>query len=199
MSFDGASVELGPVHASNDLRASSRGVDEELVARIALGDREAFAALYHRYEPTLIALARRLLGSPSDAEDLVHDVCLEVWRQAHTYTPIRGTVRTWLVTRLRSRALDRLRSTRHSRDMARDEGDAQNVVARDMDPALKSDCARVQRAVRQLPEEQRAVLELAYFEGLPLPEIGERLAIPVGTAKSRLSRALSRLRDGLFS
>lgn len=66
-----------------------------------------------------------------------------------------------------------------------------------MDLTVRFDCSRVQRALTELPEEQRSVLVLAYFEGLPLPEIGERLAIPVGTAKSRLSRALGKLREDL--
>lgn len=197
MSLEGASTPLAPVGEPGGARAFAPGSDEALVARIALGDREAFAALYGRHEVTLMALARRLLGRPDDAEDLVHDVCLEVWRQAHTYDPARGTARTWLVTRLRSRALDRLRSTRHAREAAEEEGSAEELAAPEVDLTLKSDCARVRRALSELPEEQRAVLLLAYFEGLPLPEIGERLSIPVGTAKSRLSRALGKLREAL--
>jgi RNA polymerase sigma-70 factor, ECF subfamily len=199
MSLEGASPGLAPVEAPGGAQAFAPGSDEALVARIALGDREAFAALYNRYELALMALARRLLGSPTDAEDLVHDVCLEVWRQAHTYVRARGTVRTWLLTRLRSRAFDRLRSTRHARKASEDEGSAEELVAPEVDLALKSDCARVRRVLTELPEEQRAVLLLAYFEGLALPEIGQRLSIPVGTAKSRLSRALSRLREALLA
>jgi len=199
MSLAETGAAQSPAGLPSEVHSSAAGSDPELVARIALGDREAFAALYHRYESLLIALARRLLGSPSDAEDLVHDVCLEIWRQAHTYAPGRGTVRAWLLTRLRSRALDRLRSTRHVREEAQDEAAAEALAAPESDPALKSDCSRVQRALSGLPEEQRAVLMLAYFEGLPLPEISERLHIPVGTAKSRLSRALGRLREHLHA
>lgn len=173
--------------------------DEEFITRIALGDREAFAALYDRYELTLLALAQRLLRSPSDAEDLVHDLCLEIWREAHTYDSSRGSVRSWLMMRLRSRALDRLRSAGHLRLVPQNEERDEEPAAPEVDPVLRSDCARVVRALEELPEEQRAVLVLAYFEGLPLPEIGERLSIPVGTAKSRLSRALGKLREDLHA
>jgi RNA polymerase sigma-70 factor (ECF subfamily) len=172
--------------------------DEELVERMAAGDRAAFAALYDRYGATLLALAQRLLRSPSDAEDLLHDVCMETWRQAHTYRPSRGSVRAWLVVRLRSRALDRLRSARHAPLVPQDmNGGAGELAGRQVDPLLRSECERAQQALAGLPQDQRTVLELAYLEGLALPEIGERLAIPVGTAKSRLSRGLAKLRDRL--
>src|SRR5262245_41199472 len=165
---------------------------------MATGDRTAFAALYDRYGPKLQALAQRLLRSPCDAEDLVHDVCMETWRQAHTYRASRGSVRAWLVMRLRSRALDRLRSPRHAFPEPRPSGDgADDPAGHQVDPIVRSDCERAQRAMAGLPPDQRTVLELAYLEGLALPEIGERLAIPLGTAKSRLSRALAKIRDRL--
>jgi RNA polymerase sigma-70 factor (ECF subfamily) len=197
MSLAPVPAVLAPLEERGSASPSGPGADEELVARIAQGDREAFRELYDRYETVLLALAQRLLRSPSDAEDLVHDVCLEIWRQAHTYERSRGTVRTWLVMRLRSRALDRIRSSGRLQLETSDENHAEEAAAPDVDLALRFDCSRVQRALSELPEEQRSVLVLAYFEGLPLPEIGERLAIPVGTAKSRLSRALGRLREDL--
>jgi RNA polymerase sigma-70 factor, ECF subfamily len=199
MSLSPVPAVLAPLEERGSASPSGPGTDEELVARIAQGDREAFSELYDRYETVLLALAQRLLRSPSDAEDLVHDVCLEIWRQAHMYNRSRGTVRAWLMMRLRSRAIDRLRSSRHLRLVAQDEESPEEPASPEMDPALRSDCSRVQRALSELPEEQRTVLMMAYFEGLPLPEIGERLAIPVGTAKSRLSRALGRLREDLHA
>lgn len=188
---------LAPAEELDGSSAPAAESDEEFIARIAQGDQSALAALYDRYEVTLLALAQRLLRSPSDAEDLVHDVCLEVWRQAHTYDPARGSVRSWLMLRLRSRAIDRLRSAGHLRLVAQDAETQEEPAAPEVDLAMRSDCARVVRALEELPEDQRAVLMLAYFEGLPLPEISERLSIPVGTAKSRLSRALGRLREDL--
>ncbi|WP_437981762.1 sigma-70 family RNA polymerase sigma factor [Sorangium sp. So ce117] len=190
--------EAPPAHvAAPPAPMAAPGSDEELVARIAGGDREALAALYDRYAPALLALAQRVLGSPAEAEDLVHDCCLEVWRKAHTYEPLRGSARTWLTMRLRSRALDRLRSARQLRLVADGEENDAPAELGGPDPALGSDCARVRRVVAALQEDQRTVLELAYFEGLSLVEIGERLAVPVGTVKSRLSRALDKLRATL--
>lgn len=171
--------------------------DESLVRRIAVGDRGALAALYDRHVPVLLALAERMLASRSDAEDLVHDVCLEVWRKANTYEPSRGSVRAWLVMRLRSRALDRLRAARRTRLADDDSACEEEAAPSDRDPSRSPDHERVRRALGELPEDQRAVLDLAYFEGLSLPEIGERLSIPVGTVKSRLSRAIGKLRADL--
>ena len=184
--------------SSPSATAAQPPLDEELVARMAAGDRAALAALYDRYGTTLMALAQRLLRSPNDAEDLLHDVCMETWRQAHTYRPSRGSVRAWLMTRLRSRAFDRLRSPRHGlMELRHTSGGADEPVGRAIDPILRLDCERAQRALAGLPPDLRAVLELAYLEGLAHPEIGERLAIPLGTAKSRLARALTMLRERL--
>lgn len=171
--------------------------DEELVFRIAAADRRALATLYDRYAPQLLAMALRVLGSRSEAEDLLHDVYMEVWRQAHTYTSERGTVRTWLSIRLRSRALDRRRRQRkltfgdeHAERLA--EG-----IACEGEPTPFVDQAVVRRALASLPAEQRVVLEMFYFDGLSLPEIGKQLEIPLGTVKSRAARALARLKTEL--
>src|SRR5262245_29662622 len=89
--------------------------DVSLVEAMAAGERAALAALYDRYAETLLALAQRLLHSASDAEDLLHDFFLEVWHRAHTFDSSRGSVQGWLVMRLRSRALDRLKSASFTR------------------------------------------------------------------------------------
>lgn len=178
-------------------RAPSPEDDVDLVRRIAQGDRCAFAALYDRYASALLAVARRMLRTAAEAEDLMHDVCLEVWRKAHTYEPERGSVRAWLLVRVRSRALDRIKSDRHVRRAAAEPEEVAGAVGHEADPTLCADYVRVRRALGGLPPEHRAVLDLAYFEGLTLQEIGERLTIPIGTAKSRLSRAIGKLREDL--
>jgi RNA polymerase sigma-70 factor, ECF subfamily len=171
--------------------------DEELVHRIAAADRRALALLYDRHAPHLLALAQRMLGRSSEAEDLLHDVYMEVWRRAHTYSAERGTVRAWLTVRLRSRALDRRRRDRLARPGAEDARQIAERTPSGEEVTPFVDHAAVQRAVADLPAEQRVVLELFYFDGLSLPEIGERLTVPVGTVKSRASRALTRLRSVL--
>lgn len=170
--------------------------DEALVAALAAGDERAMAALYARYAPLLHAVGLRVLGHPREAEDLLHDVFLEAWRSAGQFDPARGTVRAWLVTRMRSRALDRRRSAGWSRGVGLDHGGPE-PAAPPVDPGAGAEGARLRGAVLGLPPEQRAVLELAYFDGLSSTEIAERLGVPVGTVKSRTAAAMARLRAAL--
>jgi RNA polymerase sigma-70 factor (ECF subfamily) len=166
--------------------------DVALIEAMAGGDRTALAGLYDRHASTLLALALRILRNRGEAEDLLHDVFLEVWRAAKDYDTSRGRVRTWLVIRMRSRALDVVKSARVARRTDDDTVVAQ-VVATD-DPSASTDQARVRAALGEVPADQRAVLELAYFEGLSCSEIADKLAVPIGTVKSRLAAGLSKLR-----
>lgn len=167
--------------------------DEALVAAMAAGDRSALATLYERHSSLLLGLALRIVRERREAEDLLHDVFLEAWRSAKDFDPKRGRVRTWLAIRMRSRALDLQKSARISRNT----GDAGLEVVVDESEGTSPDHQRVRGALAQLAQDQRKVLELAYFEGLSCTEIAERIAIPVGTVKSRIAAGLSRLRTGL--
>jgi RNA polymerase sigma-70 factor (ECF subfamily) len=178
-----------PAGANDD----AGGADANLVRAVAAGDRKALAALYHRFSPSLMAVGLRILGERREAEDLLHDVFLEVWRQAAQFDPARGTVRAWLLMRMRSRALDRKKSAGFSRVVSLDE---QRHDAAQSEDALAPDRDTVRRALLALPEEQRLVLELGYFEGLSSTEMAERLDVPVGTVKSRVAAALTKLRLG---
>jgi RNA polymerase sigma-70 factor, ECF subfamily len=172
--------------------------DVRLIAAMCRGDRDALASLYDRYATLLLAVATRMLGERREAEDLVHDVMLEVWRQAADYDTTRGTVRAWILVRLRSRALDRKKSVGATRVIAVDpERLHQETDDRVEDPAFGPDRAAVRRALMALPEDQRTVLELGYFEGLSSSEIAARIDAPVGTVKSRVAAALAKLRAGL--
>lgn len=166
--------------------------DVALIEAMAGGDRTALAGLYDRHASTLLALALRILRNRGEAEDLLHDVFLEVWRAAKDYDTSRGRVRTWLVIRMRSRALDVVKSARMARRTDDDTVVAQ-VVATD-DPSASTDQTRVRAALGEVPADQRAVLELAYFEGLSCSEIADKIAVPIGTVKSRLAAGLSKLR-----
>lgn len=176
-------------------QAATDDDDVALVRAMAAGERGALATLYDRHAPYLLALALRILKVRGEAEDLLHDVFLEVWRSARDYDPARGRVRTWLVIRTRSRALDVVKSARVSR-RGGDEQVLERVVA-EGDVTTTPDQARVRRALTELSPEQRAVLELAYFDGLSCSEIAERIEVPIGTVKSRVAAALSRLRHTL--
>ena len=167
--------------------------DAALVAAMARGDRDALAKLYERHSGVLLGLALRIVKERREAEDLLHDVLLEAWRHAKDFDPKRGRVRTWLAIRMRSRALDLQKSARVSRNA----GDAGLDALVDQGERSSPDHARVRAALAELGPDQRQVLELAYFEGLSCSEIASRIAIPVGTVKSRLAAGLSRLRDGI--
>jgi RNA polymerase sigma-70 factor, ECF subfamily len=173
--------------------------DQALVERMARGDAEALGALYDLHSPLLRALATRVLGNAAAAEDLVHDVFLEAWQHAGEYDPGRGSVRTWLTLRARSRAIDRKKSAPATRTVhVGDSGWLERMAADTNDASSAPDRARVRRVLLDLPEEQCRVLLLGYFEGLSSSEIAARVGVPIGTVKSRVAAALSRLRAELL-
>jgi RNA polymerase sigma-70 factor (ECF subfamily) len=173
--------------------------DVELISGAAAGDRDCLAALYDRYAPACLAVGRRILGDRREAEDLLHDVFLEAWRRAGDYDQGRGTVRAWLLMRIRSRALDRRKAAAFARraDLPPDDGVTESAPPLE-DPMLGPDRSAVRRALGELPAEQRQVLELGYFEGLSSSEIAERVRAPIGTVKSRVAAALAKLRAGII-
>jgi RNA polymerase sigma-70 factor (ECF subfamily) len=190
--------ESGVVHVGARADSPAGSADAELVRAAADGDREALAQLYDRHGSLLLALGTRMLKSRREAEDLLHDVFLEVWRHAKDYDESRGTVRSWMLLRLRSRALDRLKSAGYSRVVSMEASGIreENLVA-ETESGPGPDGARVREALAALPPDQRTVLEQAYFEGRSLSEIAERSGVPLGTVKSRLARALGKLREVL--
>jgi RNA polymerase sigma-70 factor (ECF subfamily) len=167
---------------------------------MARGRTDALAKLYDLHAPVMLALAQRILGSKNDAEDLVHDVFLEAWRRAADYDPERGTVRAWLILRTRSRAIDSRKSAKVSRTVSvGDSAWLERLLGGAEDVSGSADRDLVRKSLRDLPEDQRMVLLLGYFEGLSSSEIAARLATPIGTVKSRVAKGLSRLREALGS
>jgi RNA polymerase sigma-70 factor, ECF subfamily len=171
-----------------------------LLQQIAGGDRDAFRRFYDRYATLAFTFALRLLGSQSDAEDLVQEVFLQVWRQAQTYSAERGSPEAWLITITRSRAIDKLRSLRR-RDMVTLSPDEplRGTGGAQMEHPTQASEAKltVQGVLARLPEAQRLVLELAYFDGLTQSEIAARVGEPLGTVKTRMRAGLERLRGFL--
>jgi RNA polymerase sigma-70 factor, ECF subfamily len=170
--------------------------DAALCGALASGDRQALAALYDRHAGLLLALGMRLLGSRVQAEDVLHDVFLEAWHRARDFDPARGTVRAWLVTRMRSRCLDRRASASRQARLAGELAHESEAPARRA-PGEGLDGQRLHTQIAGLPDELAQVIELGYFDGLSSSQIAERLDIPVGTVKSRMARALSTLREGM--
>jgi RNA polymerase sigma-70 factor (ECF subfamily) len=169
--------------------------DQSLIEALVRGERAALALLYDRYSGLLYTVAYKILGERREAEDLVHDVFLEAWRRASDFDAARGSVRAWLVMRLRSRALDRKKSAGYSRvDSHGAVPDPPGEEVPLEDPFLAPDRTAVRRALALLPEDQRIVLTLSYYEGLSCSMIAERLSTPIGTIKSRAAAALAKLR-----
>ncbi len=183
---------------------SSAGASEEtsaLITRIAAGDRDAFSRFYDLLAPTAFGLIRRVLRDPEAAAEVLQEVFWQVWREAPQYDPKRGSPEAWLVMRAKTRAIDRLRSIRR-RDRTFVAPVDESVAQRNDGPAenpavVAEDRGLVQTALAQLPEPQRRVIELAFFEGLTQSEIATRLGEPLGTVKTRARLGLERLRGAL--
>lgn len=165
--------------------------DAVLVRRMAEGDQQALASLYGRHAGLLLGLAMKIVREKREAEDLLHDVFLEAFRNAKDFDPRRGKARTWLAVRMRSRALDMVKSARVSRNAG--DGGLDEVV--DERPKASPDHGQVRGALDHLPSDQRRVLELAYFEGLSCSEIAAKISIPIGTVKSRIAAGLGHMRE----
>lgn len=174
---------------------SAQPDEAELLTAIAHGDRLSMDKLYRRYNSTLQLVAKALLPSEAEAEDLVHDVFCEAWQKAEAYRPARGSVVAWLLLRLRSRACDRMRSPRSWRMVPLD------AMSSDAEPLATTDSAGASyltlvawRNLAALPGGQRQLLELLFYHNLTAVEAAGELRLPLGTVKSRLRRTLDGLR-----
>jgi RNA polymerase sigma-70 factor (ECF subfamily) len=180
--------------------ATSANDDEQLIVRVAKGDRTAFGTLYDRFSTPLYSLAIKMLANETEAQDLLQEVFLSVWNKAETFRADRGSAFSWVVAQLRNRAIDRLRSRRRRGELleehAPDLEPSGSATPSSAQNAETSERAReVRSAMEQLTDEQRQVLRLAFFEGLTHVEIAEKLEQPLGTIKARAHRGMARLRN----
>lgn len=168
--------------------------DQSLENAFAGHDALAYEAAYRSFGPRMHATALRLLRDTEAAHECVQDVFLDLWRRGGGYATARGSLEAFLVTCARNRALMMLRSSTRQRK-AVERLDAPSENAFDEDPVERE---RIGRAVAQLSDGQADVVRLAYFGGLTLTEVAERLSVPIGTVKGRLSSALRSLRRALI-
>jgi RNA polymerase sigma-70 factor, ECF subfamily len=181
----------------------SEARDRDLMARVNRGDEEAFRGLYRRYAPTARALAMRIVRQSNLAEEIVQEAFLALWKNPQGYDRRRGSVRSWLMGMVHHRAVDLVR--REEAHRRRAEAAIPGADAADPDPAeqvaedvdLPGERKAVRAALEDLPAEQRRVIELMYFDGLSQSTIAERLALPLGTVKSRTLLGMRRLRTAL--
>ncbi|MBO0886444.1 MAG: sigma-70 family RNA polymerase sigma factor [Acidimicrobiales bacterium] len=170
--------------------------DALLTARLAAGDDDALAEVFDSLGPAVYGAALRVLGDGVAAQDVVQDVFVELWRHPGRYDAAAAPLRTFLMVMARRRAVDRVRSDvrrsmREQRHHQLSPGERQ--VSPGDEVAAAEAASLVRDAVRMLPDGQRQLVELAYFEGMSYREVGRAVGIPEGTAKSRLRLALAKL------
>ena len=171
--------------------------DVALLSAIAARDEVALARLYDRYRAILFGLLMRILNNREEAEDVLQEVFLQVWRKAEDFDENRGRPFTWLVTLARSRGIDRLR-TLAARERVAEAGarEASEEISDAVTDAFKSEQrGLVSDALAKLPDEQKRPIMLAYFEGLTQSEIATNLGAPLGTVKTRMRTGMIRLRE----
>jgi RNA polymerase sigma-70 factor (ECF subfamily) len=178
----------------------TRANDQALLVQIAQRDQTALSRLYDRYAPIVYSLAFQSLRSVEESEEVVLDVFAQVWRIADRYDPTRSRVDTWLFILARSRILDRLRKVRRTSPLSTLSIDdlqtppkAENVDAFE-EALIRERRSRVVAALKKLPQEQRTVLELAYYQGLTQNQIAAATGLALGTVKTRIRLGLNKLR-----
>jgi RNA polymerase sigma-70 factor, ECF subfamily len=176
--------------------ATDRRTDAELLAQVAAGDQPAFEELHRRYARSVLGIALRRIGDRGRAEDATQDTFTSIWRSASRFDPARGEATSWLYTVARNAIVDGLR---RRREPPVDE--APDMAAPGPGPDESAEHGwvswRVHRALEELPEQERSLVELAYWSGLSQSEIATYLSIPLGTVKTRTRSALRRLAEEL--
>ncbi len=177
-------------------------LDRELAVRLRARDAAALAEIYDEYGPPMYALALRIVGDPTSAEDVTHDVFIKLWRSPGHYQPERGPLRHWLLRVTHNRAIDHVRRQHPGlvQPLSAEREDVTPArgprVADDpTDQVLMADAAtRMHKAIAQLPPAQRQAIELAFLDGKTHTEIAAELSEPLGTVKTRVRLGVRRLR-----
>jgi len=168
------------------------------MALIPSGNARAFEVIFDRHGGAAFSLAYRMCGRRAMAEDVVQEAFLSLWRNGARYDRARGSVRSWMLSVVHNRAIDVLRSgvSREARNV-NDDGIAERLEAperTEVEVARRDEARHVRCALEQLPNEQRHVIELAYFGGFSQTEIADLLAVPLGTVKGRMRLGLTKMR-----
>jgi RNA polymerase sigma-70 factor, ECF subfamily len=175
--------------------------DEDLMQLVAGGNAWAFEVIYERHCTAVFSLAYRICGVPAAAEEIAQEAFLAIWRSGARYDRARGSVRTWLLGVVHNRAIDALRRTTvHQRHQTSDEQAAERLEAperTDVEVARRDEARSMRLLLDELPQEQRRVVELAYFGGFTHEQIAQMLDLPLGTVKGRMRLALEKMRANI--
>jgi RNA polymerase sigma-70 factor (ECF subfamily) len=175
--------------------------DEDLMTLVQERDARAFEVIFDRHSAAAFSLAYRMCGRRGTAEDVVQEAFLSLWRSGARYDRTRGSVRSWVLGVVHNRAIDLFRrdSVRTSRDIS-DESAVERMPAPESTEGevhRRDDASQVRSALQDLPDDQRRVIELAYFGGFSHSQIAELLKLPTGTVKGRMRLGLTKLRLSL--
>jgi RNA polymerase sigma-70 factor (ECF subfamily) len=181
---------------------AERLADEELMPLVGRKDPEAFEVLYDRHGGAAYSLAYRIVGDRAAAEEVTQEAFISVWRSGARFDAARGSVRSWLLSVVRNRAIDFLRSRAGKAPKLTFDDDAvleaRHAPERTEDEALQRETtAEIRGALGKLPGEQSKVIELAYFGGFSHSEIARILNLPMGTVKGRMRLGLEKIRGEL--
>lgn len=169
--------------------------DEQLLARLDARDEAAFTALYDRYSSLVYGVAMRVLRDKGEAEDVLQEIFLQLWRMPQRVNLSRGSLPAWLAVIARNRCIDRLRGAKPSVEL--DDVEIALAATAERESIRGQLASRARKAMAGVPEEQRKLLELAVFEDLTHSQIAERTGTPLGTVKTRIRAALLALRSAL--
>lgn len=185
-----------PTEASIPVMSADSRTDAELIGLVANGDHRAFEELHRRYARPVLGIALRRIGDRGRAEDVTQDTFASLWRSAGRFDPTRGKATSWLFTVARNAIVDGLR---RRPDTTVDAPPDVPEPGAGPDEAAESEWVswRVHRAIETLPDQERTLIELAYWSGLSQSEIAGKLGVPLGTVKTRTRSALQRLADEL--
>lgn len=185
-----------PIRANEKLSDLS---DLALVERVAEGDRTAFLELYDRHVSRVFALAARMLGDRASAEEVTQDAFLKLWTRARAFSPSRGALVAWLLTITRNSALDRIRLEARRPVLTEfslfDIEDGRPGLQSPESSSEETRWRSLRFALADLPNGQRQVIELAFYQGLSHSQMAEMLGLPLGTVKTRLRLGMERLRE----
>ena len=187
-----------PLNENNPIGSLS---DAEVIRRIRAGDRAAFLQFYDRHAALLMSVAARVLGDRREAEDVLQEVCTQIWQKSSGYDAALGSLSSWAAAMARNKAIDRIRaSTRRRRlveEIALSAEEPKTAASANEALYGQERAQQIHAAIAGLSADQRQVIELAFFAGLSQSEIATRLDQPLGTVKARIRRGMLRLREQL--
>ena len=197
--FDPPSNPPAASHRSSnegsEVTGAAVGADEPLIGRVQAKDQTAMGAIFDRYATMVYSVALRVLKDPGQAEDVMQEIFLQVWKQPDRFAQGRGSLGAWLAVVARNRSIDLLRQRRPTESC--DEVVLESATNLASEVERNTMMIKVRGVLRELPQEQQKSLELAFFQGLTHSEIAERTGDPLGTVKTRIRSALAALRKGI--